>query len=260
MDQAELILAAASMRALLFDEKPQLISFLNQHRLSFSAEAMETNLGLILLSQLLPEPTHVSDEIVLNYIDDERRSRNRLDEPTRVLIFHEGREGFASMLDGQALWVPTKQQDAKLNTGLTASSNVGPMQFLELCRRSVDLRDWGGLRIGYLKHIRIDRRNLITYVANKLGGVHYDPDRRARNLEDADQFKALAVGYDWDDQSLMHAGLVATGIACIELALIPELRQLYEELRKALANRQNRLTDLGRKAVRDPNHGLHEGD
>lgn len=249
MDQAELVLASASLRALFFDDSPQLITFLDQHHLSFQIEAMESNLGLILLSELLPEPGHISDEFVGCLIDPERRERCAVDSPSTVLIVHPDRRGFESMLRGYKLWVPTKDEDIGINSGLTPFSNTGPMQLLELCRRSVDIRRWGGLRIGYLKNLRIDRRNLITYVANKLGGVHYDSKRRPANLEDADQFRALSSGYDWDDQSLVHAGLVATGLACIEVLLVPEIRNLYADLQHLLTKRQQRLIEAGERAM-----------
>lgn len=249
MDQAELVLASASIRALFFDDTPQLITFLNQHELHFQIEAMESNLGLILLSELLPEPGHVSDELVACLYDPEKREQFPLDKPSAVVIVHESRHGLESMLDGHALWAPTREEDIAINSSLSAFTNVGPMQLLELCRRSVDIRDWGSLRVGYLKSLRIDRRNLITYVANKLGGVHYDSKRRPAKLEDADQFRALATSYDWDDQSLMHAGLVATGVACSELVLVPELRQLYEELGRLLASRQRSLIKMGEQAL-----------
>src|SRR5215207_7456404 len=50
-----------------------------------------------------------------------------------------------------------------------------------------------------LKEIAITRRNLVTYVANELGGVHYDPNRLPANTEDATQFKVLRTQYDWEN-------------------------------------------------------------
>jgi hypothetical protein len=56
MDQGDLLLAAASLRTLLFDDsgEPILLTFARQHQIDIRVEALETNLGLFLLSYYPP--------------------------------------------------------------------------------------------------------------------------------------------------------------------------------------------------------------
>jgi hypothetical protein len=114
-------------------------------------------------------------------------------------------------------------------------------QLALVTRQQTALTEWGRVQIGYLKAIRIDRRNLISYVANKLGGVHYDSDRPPANKADARQFKVMATAYDWNDQAIMHAGLVATALACVEIANCAPLVQLCTALGSFHRARQERL-------------------
>lgn len=251
MDQAELLLAAGSLRALFFDDTPRpiLLSFLADHGINIEIEALETNVGLILLSKLLPEDGHVSDLIVSCLLDPEQHARMPIDKRTQGMIFFQDRKGLESMLKRPDLWAPTRDQDEAINSGLSPFTNGGPGQLLDLCRRRVPLNEWGRVTIGYLKHLRIDRRNIVNYVANKLGGVHYDSTRRPTKLEDADQFRALATGYDWDDQSLMHAGFVAVGLACIEVVNTPALMMLRQDCARLYAGRQDRLIKALEEAI-----------
>lgn len=251
MDQAELLLAAASLRALFFDDtpKPMLVSFLEENGLEIEIEAIESNLGLILLSQLLPEPGHISDHLAAHILDPELREQFPAEREHESFIFYTDRIGLESMAKRPELWAPNREQDTKINSGLTSLTNGGPAQMLWLCRRRVSLADWGKVRVGYLKDKPINRRNLVSYVANKLGGVHYDSKRTPRNLDDAEQFAVLATGYDWDDMSLMHAGLVAVALACIEVIAVPEIRALRHDFKQLLEGRQRRLTEIGMRAV-----------
>jgi hypothetical protein len=112
---------------------------------------------------------------------------------------------------------------------------------------SVSLREWGKIPIEYLKNIRIDRRNLLTYVANKLGGVHYESKRLPSDRDDARQFKVLATAYDWENRAIMHAGLVGTAIACLELINTEVIRDLVAGLEIFHAKRQENL-------MQEPSH------
>lgn len=78
-------------------------------------------------------------------------------------------------------------------------------------------------------------------MANKLGRVHYDSKRLPPDLEDRTQYRALATAYDWDNQSIMHAGLVMVGLACIEILNAPAIRDLLHELEDFHLRRQDRL-------------------
>jgi len=110
-----------------------------------------------------------------------------------------------------------------------------------MTRRIVPLSKWGGTRIGYLKDLAITRRNIIEYVANRLGGVHYDSNRAPRDPSDVAQFRVLATAYDWNDRALMHAGFVAVGLACLEILNAPGIHNLYRQCEQLLANRQDTL-------------------
>jgi hypothetical protein len=105
----------------------------------------------------------------------------------------------------------------------------------------VTISEWGDVRIGYLKKVPITRRNLITYVANKLGGVHYDGRRLPADLDDAEQYRVLATAYDWDNQAIMHAGFVMVGLACVEILRSPPIRPLLDALVKHHNRRQGQL-------------------
>ena len=59
--------------------------------------------------------------------------------------------------------------------------------------------------------------------------------------EDATQFTVLATAYDWDNQAIMHAGLVAVAMACIELLNTPEIVGLVLALQTFHAERHQRL-------------------
>lgn len=253
MDHAELLLAAASIRALFFDDtpKPMLLEFLDMHGLEIQIEAIESNLGLILLSRLLPEPGHISDWLGMALLGVNEAAGLRLDEETELLAFYEDWRGLEAIRQRPDIWVPNKEQDAQINSGLTHLTNVGPSQMLTICRRRVPLSEWGRVRVGFLKDRRIDRRNLISYVANKLGGVHYDSTRLPPGTEDAEQFKVLATGYDWGEKTLMHAGLVAVALACIEIVNTPELMVLRADLRDLYAKRQTLITAKLEEALRD---------
>lgn len=255
MDPTELLLAAASLRALFFDDtpRPMLLGFLEDHGLSFDIEAIETNLGLILLSQLLPEDGHISDELAGCILDPEHHERMPLEKKVQVMAFHTDARGLESMMKRPDLWAPSREEDVAINSGLTPYMGEGPGQLIDLRRTRVPLKDWGRVRLGFLKTIPIDRKNIISYVANKLGGVHYDSKRRPADTNDATQFKALATGYDWDDQALMHAGFVAVGLACIEVLYTREIVALRNDFARFHAMRQSRLTKALEEALaKDP--------
>lgn len=250
MDQGELLLASASLRALFFDgQKPLLLGWLADHGVDIDVCTVQTNIGLILLSELLPEPGHISEYIAGCVFLPELMEKVPLDTPTQLLIAYQDRKGFEEVLRRGEVWAPTRAQDVEINSGLTHISNVGPMQLLTLTRRIVPLSEWGNVRIGYLKNVPITRRNLLEYVANRLGGVHYDSNRTPRDPTDLAQFRVLASAMDWDDQSLMHAGFVAVGIACVEILFAPGVLKLFHDCDRVLVDRQKRLIERGLAAM-----------
>lgn len=236
--QEELLLASASLRALFFDNGGMLISFLDDHGADLAVEGFETDLGLILLSELLNEELHVSDALVEALVNRSSFSQGDVDEPWTLLVAYKDRAKFASVLAQAELWAPPRASGI---SGPSPASNVGPVQLLTLCRRRVGIRDWGKLRLGYLKTTPIDRRAVVTHVANKLGGVHYDPTRLPAKSDDRDSYKALTAAYDWDNEALTSAGLIGVSLACIEMAHSPDVVMLAAALDKFAQQRQARL-------------------
>lgn len=112
-----------------------------------------------------------------------------------------------------------------------------------ITRKVVPLQEWGSVRLGFLRKIPIRRRNIICYVANKLGGVHFDSTRLPSSETDKAEFKVLAQVYDWDKQAVMHAGLVAVALACVEVTRIPLVQDLLIALERFQHERQKRLRE-----------------
>lgn len=251
MKQSETLRASASLRALFFDHspRPMLTGFVDRHALDIEIEATETNFGLVLLSQLIPEEGHVSDYIASSILSASRDKEFPLNEAARVAFVHSTRQGFDGVMKRSQIWEPTSEEDAEINSFLSGSTNVGPMQMLGLTRWLVKLQDWGNLRIGYLKGIPITRRKIIEHVANHLGGVHYDSNRTPRDVDDLAQFRVLASAMDWDDQALTPTGFVAVGLACIEVLNSDGVRELYGQICQQLDARQQAIIDKANEAV-----------
>lgn len=240
MDHGDLLLSSASFRALFFDDVPMFLGFMESHSIEIEIDTIETNIGLLLLSWLAPDAGHVSDFFLRVLLDKEIRTQFPLNSIRQILLTFESPSGLESVMQNPSIWAPTEIDDPKINAGPFPANANGPTQLIDVTRRRVKLEEWGNVRIGFLKNRPINRRNLITYVANKLGGVHYDSKRFPSASDDADQFRLLATAYDWDNQAIMHAGLVATGIACIEILNSP-IRSLLTALGEFHAKRQQRL-------------------
>jgi hypothetical protein len=156
------------------------------------------------------------------------------------MAFTEG-AGHESAMKQMDVLFPSKDEDPLLDIAAAPASTGGPSQYLRITRRRVKLKDWGNTRIGYLKSIPITRKNLLCYVANKLGGVHYDHDRLPVDENDRQQFRVLAQAYDWEDQAIVHAGFVFVGIACLEIVKCEALTDLMFALHDFHNKRQERL-------------------
>jgi hypothetical protein len=240
MDHGDLLLCAASLRALFFDDNPMLISFAETHALNIEIECLETNLSLFLLSWLVPDEAHVSDFLMQALLDPSMRETFALDKLHQTLFLHMEGKGFEAATLRPDIWAPTRAgvDEHNLMVGVREGA---PYQYFDATRRRVPLKEWGNTQLGTLKDIGITRRNILTYVANKLGGVHHDSKRLPPLLDDATQFKVLATAYDWDNDAIMHAGLVAVAIACIEIASNPDIVPLFVALRDFHAKRHRRL-------------------
>lgn len=245
MDQADLLLCSASLRALLFDDTPSpiLIDFLTQHEIDIELETFETNLAMLFFAQVEPkEVGHPCDLCLGLLFDREMRDYCELGKEKEIFIAMDGvQKAYTNLVRQPKIWRPTPDESKRLNTFVGISNLGGLTQMATVSRKRVPINEWGNTRLGYLKGIPIRRRNIICYVANKLGGVHYDSTRLPAGEEDRSEFKILSQAYDWEKQAIMHAGLTAVAIACIEIATHPQLAEILNALRQFDQGRQARL-------------------
>jgi hypothetical protein len=240
MDHADLLLCSASLRALVFDDKPILIGFMTSHGLSIEIETTETNLGLAFLSELVPDEAHFSDMLIQVLLNPQMRDAFQLDQKNQTFFLYGDATGFESISQRPDIWYPRNIENRAINSPPVLAGKT-PNQLVGITRRRVSLADWGEVRIGFLREIAITRRKLVKYVANELGGVHYDPNRLPASTEDATQFKVLRTQYDWENDAIMHAGLVGVAVCCIELLTSPDILGLLNAMEKFHDQRQERL-------------------
>lgn len=244
MDHAELLLCSASLRALLFDDTPAatLLGFLEQHDIEIEMDCVETDMAMLLLSQVEPLTTgHVSDLFAQIPLTEKGREEYPLDSRKPLLLNGDQCEAYASIEAYPQVWKPPSAKVSSTTFKLEYSQSGEPTQLCHFTRRRVRLNQWGDIPLGLLRELSIRRRNIICYVANKLGGVHYQSTRLPNDAKDKAEFKILTQAYDWQNQAIMHAGLVAVGIACIEIAAHPQIREVLMALHRFNDKRQNRL-------------------
>jgi len=245
MDHGELLLSSASLRALFFDkEGPVLTPFLAAHDIEIEVECLESDFSMALLSHHVPDQFHVSDFLMQALLDPELKKEHPLDQPKEILLAHDSREGYETLISQPEIWVPTREESLQINGGPSHLTNMGPAQLAHVCRRRPPLSQWGKIPIGRAKAVAITRSNIISYVANKFGGVHYDKERMPSAEDDKAQFKALASAYDMDSKAIMHAGLVAVALACIEIVSNDDFGAMWRALREFHDERQARLSAL----------------
>lgn len=242
MDPVELLRCSASMRTLFFDTNPLLIKFIKKHNYEIKIEALETDLNLLFLSMPLKEAVHFSDFFVDSLFNVMIRKKFPINKIKQVLLFYQDREGLDGIMENIPLWMPnsSKQKERNSSVGIN-SRNMTPSQLTNVTRRQTDLSEWGKIRVGYLKDKPIDRKSFIEYVANWLGGIHYNGKRIPKNKDDKDKFEVLTTAYDIDNQSYMHAGYVMIAIACTEILKAPNLLNLYVHLEDFQQKRIERL-------------------
>lgn len=242
MDHAKLLLASSSLRALFFDKNPILLSLLKDNEIDFNIECIETTLNLFLMSIFNVSDNHASDCLARILIDEKIKNEFPVDEKKQAFLFHEGRNVFDGIEDRPEIWKPTDEEDnEEINSGMSISNHSTPCQVFYLSRKNTSIFEWGNVPIGYLKDIRITRENIITFTANKLGGVHYDSSRLPLDSKEKNAFKILSTAYDWNNKSIMHAGLVAVGLACVELT---KSRLLHGLMQSSADFYQKRLSNL----------------
>ena len=244
-DHPQVIIAAASLRALFFDDSPSpmLLTFLKEHAAQLQVETLETDSSMLLLSEVESEhPGHISDLLMQILLDEHTKSEFKLDEPHPFVgCLPEGSEMFSDIAKNDRIWAPGPGHKDLENTSLGYQPDTGIFQFTHITRRIVDLDKWGDVRIGRLREKPIRRRSIACYVANKLGGVHYDSTRLPPLNADADEFRLLATAYDWDNQAVTHAGIVAIFLMCVELVRMPWFLQTLKGLEQFHYARQRRL-------------------
>lgn len=206
-------------------------------------ETLESDSSMLLLSELEPGSVdHISDFFVNILLNPSIREDFKIDERRSfATAMQEGSVAPSRLAEKTHVWAPGPDSIGPEDTSIGYQSGTGVFQFSHITRRIVKLQDWGDVRIGYLKDIPIRRRNIICYVANKLGGVHYDSKRTPRDGASAREFTVLASAYDWEAQAVMHAGLVSIALACIELVRVTALMDLYTALEEFHSKRQKRL-------------------
>ena len=244
MDHPSLVLSSASFRALLFDDSPSpiMLDFIERHELPVEIDTFETNLAMLLLAQVEPASDgHISDFFFQLLVDLAVQKGFELEKPNEILVAAEACRAFDSLHKRPEVWKLSQAEDTQINSGLGYSNLMAPLQLCTITRKVVPLKEWGNVRLGFLRDKPIHRRNIIRYVADKLGGVHFDFKRLPRNEADKAEFKVLAQAYDWDKQAIMHAGLVAVALACVEMVRMPVIRHLLVALERFHAKRQKRL-------------------
>lgn len=245
MDQADLLLCSASLRTLLFDDSPSpiLIDFLTQHEIEIEMETFETDIAMLFFAQVEPtERGHACDLCLGLLFDKDMREYCELGQSKQLVLVADGTNKTYSSLERRPeVWRPSRKDSVRLNTSVGFSNLGGPLQLITVTRKRVPIAEWGKVRFGYLKGIPITRRNIISYVANKLGGVHYDSSRLPASESDKAEFRVLAQAYDWEKQAIMHAGLTAVAIACIEIVMHPLIRDILTALQKFENERRARL-------------------
>lgn len=229
MSKPDLLLASASLRALLLDDTgtPLLLSRLMSRNPTLVA--FECNISMLLLSAMNPPAElHVSDLLSGYCVNKEMEEYYSLDQTREFMVVHTDPAEFACAMSRASIWTTTTEEADKLSAYVSVA-NGAPMQLGAITRRNVALTNWCNLQIGLLRTTPITRGALIRYAANKLGGVHFD-SKRLPQSRDEDGFRMLATAMDWNQQAFMHAALVGVAICCVELLRSQFVFELYSDL------------------------------
>ena len=244
MDQAELLLCSASLRILFFDSPASsiLLDFLTQHQIDIKVETLETNIAMAFFAQVDSNSNgHVTDLCVSLLFDEKMRGRCELNKQKQFVVFTDETDAYSSLAKKPEVWRPVDLQTGQAINSPSFSCSGKSAQFITVTRRQVPIAEWGDVRLGYLKNIPIRRKTIICYVANQLGGVHYDSARLPSGEDERSEFKLLAQAYDWEKKAIMHAGLASVALACIEIAAHPDIRKILWALSEFDAKRRSKL-------------------
>lgn len=245
LDHMEVLLASASLRALFFDDSPsaQFFEFANQHDIQINIETVSTTSAMILFSQVTAgNELHLSD-LIANILLNPAVGADFSEGISHAFfaILQESHEVVKQIGAEQQSWAPASPEfTTKTNSTICYQPGLGISQYANITRRIVNLKEWGDQVVGMLADIPIRRRSIVCFVANKLGGVHYD-SRFSAKAPYAREFRALTESYDWKSEAVVHAGLVMVFLSCLELIKSEELHGLFLALEKFHSRRQARL-------------------
>lgn len=199
---------------------------------------------MLLYSEVAPgKGLHLSDLIAMILLDPEVRKDFKEGEPhSFVSVLQEDCDVVRQLGEEQRRWAPiSPDYMAKTESLVGHQPGTGICQYAHITRKYVSLEQWGNEVVGMLAEIPIRRRNIICYVANKLGGVHYDSSRLPARDADAREYKVLAEALDWKAEAVVHAGLILVFLSCVELIRTELIEDIYLSLSDFHERRQLRL-------------------
>lgn len=246
LDHMEVVLASASLRALFFDDSPcaQLIDFAKKHKLSISIETISTTSAMLLFSEVAPgNGPHLSDFIGSILFDPAVKDEFKESQAHPFIVILQDDCDVVKQIGAEQLrWAPiSPDYMEKTSSTVGHQPGTGICQYASITRRHVALEKWGDEVVGMLAEIPIRRRTIVCYVANKLGGVHYDSQRFPAKGADAREFKVLAESFDWNAEAVVHAGLILVFLSCLELVKAKPIMRLLAGLEDFHLARQIRL-------------------
>ena len=245
IDSGQILLAAASLRALIFDNtgEPLLLSFLEQHNLPLTINSFEGDFAMLFYAQTKTEQAGHLAQFLLPFIVDKKKQEEYPEGENKSIAIIAQEEIPESLKSRFDIWKSADKSALHSMVGLANDDQM--MQLCHLTRRHVPIKNWGKLRMGFLKDIPIRRKSVIEYTANKLGGVHYDALHHTKDPQRQNEFRLLSQAYNWEHQAIMHGAIVATAICAIELVTCPLIFEIYSELCNAELKRRNRLLEGG---------------
>ncbi len=241
IDSGQLLLAAASLRALILDSaaKPLLISFIEKNNIELIINSFEGDFAMLFYSQNKPEKHGHLAHFLLSFIVLEEFQKNfAVDTKEEICLFTEdlAPDSLKHRFD---VWLPRDQNSD--HSGVTLANGTQFSQIFHITRKHVSIDNWKNLKMGFLKDTPIKRERIIDYVANKLGGVHFDKSHHTKDKKRQNEFRLISQAFNWENQAIMHGAIVAIAICVIELATCPKIIEIYDQLLNIDNKRRNRL-------------------
>lgn len=241
LDPGRVLLTAASLRAMLFDDtgEPLLLSFLKRYNLDLTINSFDGDFAMLFYSQTNPaEDGHLTD-FLFQFLLAENEQKVFPEGELKEFLFGAQGQVSASLKTRFDVWAP-KDKWAQ-HSAIGPANEDYMVQLCHITRRYTPAHEWGALPLGRLKDISIRRQRVVEYAANYLGGVHYDSDHHTNDPTKQNEFRMLSQAFDWEHQSGMHGILVALAICAIEIASAPSLFALFRALLTGESNRRDRI-------------------